>query len=282
MKAFSGTISLILLYILVSAHGFSQNPIPNPSFENWTNGEPDGWTTSNDSLINVKQSNDAYDGNSSALITSCCKVPLDSYLKIQFNYTERPSSLKGYFKRFGNPLDPFADALIMLIFMYDEYGYLVASGQYAPLLASEWTQFDIIITDWYPQVPIESCFIFIEFAHYSDSLNGYALIDDLQFDGTIDIKTLDNNLATHYELKQNYPNPFNPTTNIEFSLPKSEFVTLKVYSILGEEVATLVSEKLTAGSYKYDWDASGLASGVYLYRIQAGNNVKVRKMILMK
>jgi len=85
-----------------------------------------------------------------------------------------------------------------------------------------------------------------------------------------------------YSLHQNYPNPFNPTTNIEFSIPKSEFVTLKVYNILGEEMATLVSEKLAAGSYKYDWDASSLASGVYLYRIKAGAFQQIKKMVLIK
>jgi hypothetical protein len=73
------------------------------------------------------------------------------------------------------------------------------------------------------------------------------------------------------------------------SIPKSEFIALKVYNILGEEVATLVSEGLAAGKYKYDWparssggDASSLASGVYLYRIQAGNYMDVKKMLLMK
>ena len=85
-----------------------------------------------------------------------------------------------------------------------------------------------------------------------------------------------------YALEQNYPNPFNPTTNIEFSIPKSVFVTLKVYNILGEEVATLVSERLTSGTYKYDWDARSMASGVYLYRIQAGTFQQIKKMILIK
>jgi hypothetical protein len=59
-------------------------------------------------------------------------------------------------------------------------------------------------------------------------------------------------------------------------------VSLKVYNILGEEVATLVSERLTAGKYKYDWDASGLASGVYLYRLQAGDYIQTRKMVLLR
>ena len=85
-----------------------------------------------------------------------------------------------------------------------------------------------------------------------------------------------------FSLEQNYPNPFNPTTTVEFDLPHSEFVTLTIYNILGEEVTTLVSERLTAGKYKYDWDAGSLASGIYLYRIEAGDYVEVKKMVLIK
>jgi hypothetical protein len=92
----------------------------------------------------------------------------------------------------------------------------------------------------------------------------------------------DDNAPDRFHLNQNYPNPFNPTTNIKFSIPKSEFVTLKVYNILGEEVATLVSERLNAGSYKYNWSAENLASGVYLYQIQAGDFFDVKKMVLLR
>jgi hypothetical protein len=92
----------------------------------------------------------------------------------------------------------------------------------------------------------------------------------------------DAGIPQSYALEQNYPNPFNPTTSIEFSIPKSEFVTLKVYNILGEEVATLVAERLPAGKYKYDWDAGSLASGVYLYRIQTGTYVDSKKMVLLR
>jgi hypothetical protein len=84
-----------------------------------------------------------------------------------------------------------------------------------------------------------------------------------------------------FYLAQNYPNPFNPTTTIEFSLPHTEFVTLKIYNILGEGVATLVSKKLPAGKYEYVWDARNFASGVYFYRIEAGKYVKSLKMVLL-
>jgi hypothetical protein len=87
---------------------------------------------------------------------------------------------------------------------------------------------------------------------------------------------------TEFKLTQNYPNPFNPSTTIEFELPTSAFVTLKVYNLLGEEIATLVSEQRTAGIHKLNWDARGLASGVYLYRLEAGDNVQSKKLILMR
>ncbi len=90
------------------------------------------------------------------------------------------------------------------------------------------------------------------------------------------------NISGDFRLYQNYPNPFNPSTTIEFALPKAGNVTLKIYNILGEEVTTLLSASLLSGHYQYKWDASGLASGVYLYRLQAGDYVETRKMILMR
>ncbi len=83
-------------------------------------------------------------------------------------------------------------------------------------------------------------------------------------------------------LYQNYPNPFNPITAIEFSLPKSEFVELKVYNILGKEVATLVSNKLNQGNHTYTFDGSNLASGIYYYQLMAGDFREVKKMILIR
>ena len=85
-----------------------------------------------------------------------------------------------------------------------------------------------------------------------------------------------------FSLEQNYPNPFNPSTTIEYSVPQNGLVTLKVYSILGKEVATLVNEQVDAGKHKIDFDAIGLNSGVYFYKIESGNFVETKKMILLK
>jgi hypothetical protein len=86
------------------------------------------------------------------------------------------------------------------------------------------------------------------------------------------ISTLSSKIPEVYALKQNYPNPFNPATTIEFDLPKASDVTLKIFNVLGEEVEKLVSERLSAGSYSYHWSRTGgMASGIYLYRLKAGD-----------
>ncbi len=85
-----------------------------------------------------------------------------------------------------------------------------------------------------------------------------------------------------FELNQNYPNPFNPTTSIEYSVVSSEYVSLKVYDMLGKEIATLVNEQQRAGRYRVNFDASSLASGVYIYRLSAGKFSDSKKMVLTK
>lgn len=84
------------------------------------------------------------------------------------------------------------------------------------------------------------------------------------------------------ELNQNYPNPFNPTTNIEFALPENSQTTLEVFDMLGQRVATLIDQPMSAGTHSINFDASYLTSGIYIYRIQAGNSVQTRKLTLIK
>jgi hypothetical protein len=99
----------------------------------------------------------------------------------------------------------------------------------------------------------------------------------------ISVYVEDNELLPEgYFVYQNYPNPFNPFTNIKFTIPKSDIVTLRVYDLLGIEVNTLVKRKLEAGIHIYNFDASNLASGVYLYRIEAGNFHSVKRMTYVK
>jgi hypothetical protein len=89
-------------------------------------------------------------------------------------------------------------------------------------------------------------------------------------------------IPSSYSLSQNYPNPFNPSTNIQYSIPKTGFVTLKIYNLLGQEVATLVEGNQTAGTYVATFDASSVSSGVYFYRLASGGFAEVKKMLLLK
>jgi hypothetical protein len=89
-------------------------------------------------------------------------------------------------------------------------------------------------------------------------------------------------LATEFRLYQNYPNPFNPTTIINYELPITNYVELSIYNLLGQKVTILVSERQKAGHHQVEWDASGFSSGIYYYRIEAGEFQDVKKMVLLK
>lgn|GEM_PF-1394965 len=96
------------------------------------------------------------------------------------------------------------------------------------------------------------------------------------------VEQIGHETPTDFRLSQNYPNPFNPTTTISFDLPKANYVTLKVYNTIGEELMTLISDNLQAGKYKIKFNGVGLASGVYLYKIHAGSFIESRKMLLVR
>ncbi len=115
-------------------------------------------------------------------------------------------------------------------------------------------------------------------------------LKQIDFDGTVHYSNGINvsvNLPTEFSLSQNYPNPFNPTTTINFSVPQKSTVKLIVYDILGKEVKTLINSEKDAGSYKVQWNGTNnkgltVSTGIYIYRISAGNFVSEKKMILMK
>ena len=92
----------------------------------------------------------------------------------------------------------------------------------------------------------------------------------------------ENTVPSKFELMQNYPNPFNPSTSIEYSVPSNEYVLLKVYDVLGNEVNTLVNERQSAGNYEVNFDASNLVSGIYFYRLQSGSFIQTKKLMLLK
>jgi hypothetical protein len=110
-------------------------------------------------------------------------------------------------------------------------------------------------------------------------------LKQIDYDGTFeysDIVEVEVGLPTEFLLSQNYPNPFNPSTTIRFTISDLRFTILKVYDVLGNEIATLVNDKKPAGSYEINFNAANLPSGVYFYKLQAGNFVETKKMVLIK
>ena len=99
---------------------------------------------------------------------------------------------------------------------------------------------------------------------------------------TVDVDDENNTIVKQFELYQNYPNPFNPTTKIKYQIPSEEKVLLKIYDVLGREVKTLVNEIRSAGVHEIEFNASSLASGIYFYRISAGNYSDIKKIVLLK
>jgi plastocyanin len=112
--------------------------------------------------------------------------------------------------------------------------------------------------------------------HFTIGMTGVILANP------IGIIPISNNIPAKFSLYQNYPNPFNPSTNIKFDLPKKSQVQIDIFDAKGSKVSSLVNDVLEAGTYSIDWDASHNASGVYYYKVSAGQFSESKKMILLK
>jgi hypothetical protein len=111
--------------------------------------------------------------------------------------------------------------------------------------------------------------------------NGW-YIDDIRIEGVTSVKEIASETPSVFTLEQNYPNPFNPSTTISFSLPRSGRVTLKVFDLLGKQIATLVDHDLPPGRHEAHWDASGIESGLYFYQLRSGEFVETKRLVLLK
>ncbi len=149
-------------------------------------------------------------------------------------------------------------------------------------LSSNWTKFSISHTasaiDETNTMRLGVAF------NYSENANGVLYIDNVEVLDEASIVSNEINIDNpiSFSLNQNYPNPFNPSTQISYQLSENGIVTLKVFDMLGREVATLINEVKQAGSYTLDFDASELSSGIYIYQLQAGSNIETKKMMLVK
>ncbi len=120
----------------------------------------------------------------------------------------------------------------------------------------------------------------VAFGKYSYRLKQIDRDGKFEYSGQVEVMI--SQIPQMFALMQNHPNPFNPTTNFRFTISDLRFVSLNIYDVLGREVATLMNEKLNAGAYTVQWDASGFPSGIYFYRLNAGNFVETKKMLMVK
>jgi len=133
------------------------------------------------------------------------------------------------------------------------------------------------------ELGLDSIYYIFDFGYGRTELKG-CIIDGVVYGDTtvvfVDDKT--EYFPIEYSISQNYPNPFNPTTKIYYQIPEISFVTIKVYDVLGSEVATLLNEEKPLGNYEVNFNAASLPSGIYFYRLKAGSFVETKKMVLMK
>jgi hypothetical protein len=282
------------LIFFVSSLQFAQ--IPNAGFENWTDGNPDDWFTNNIAgfVVPVTQSPTSRSGSSAARIevSSFSGQEYAGYIWSGDNFgngfpiSQTYGSLTGYyqFNRTGN------DEVYVIVYTRKGNNIVGVGSIIISSNAASYSQFVVPIEIIPGEVP-DTAVIWIGLSDSSDgevSVGTFALIDDLEFGGSVDADDNLNSIPETFSLKQNYPNPFNPSTTIEFSIAQESFVELKVYNILGKEVSTLAYKNYLPGSYKIDFSARDLSSGIYIAKLNATaktgnfNFTKSLKMTLIK
>jgi hypothetical protein len=267
----------IIVLLLLSAKMMAQ--IPNSGFETWSAGEPTGWVTWNvGTNLPITQTSDAH-GGSLALQGTTLSINYPAGVSTDFSISSRYSSLKGWYKY--SPVG--GDTLyIHAIFLKGTTG--VAFTQFFTSgSVSSYTQFTSPMTYVSSEVP-DSAYIEIIMIPSGGTYHAGSTfkIDDLSFGPVTDVQELFSTNPTVFVLLQNYPNPFNPATTISFSLPSKSFVSLKVFDLIGREVASIVSGEMSAGNHTKQWNANNLPSGVYFYRLQAGSFTETKRLMLLK
>lgn len=273
-----GTMLIILLSFNLNGQ------IPNGNFESWIDEiTPTGWQTNNFPNVwtTVSRSTTAQSGSFAARmdIADYNSAPMFPVLSTTFPINQQYSTLTGYYQ--FHPT--ISEAVLMVLTYYFKDGALIASGELDIESASaSFTDFNLETN--LNNVTPDSVMIQFQILSNSGSdpgIGSYALIDDLTFGQTSDVTQL-SQIPLEYSLEQNYPNPFNPSTKIEYSIPNESFVQLKIFDLLGNEVATIVNEEQSAGKYQVDFTATHFSSGLYFAQLNAGSQMSTIKMILLK
>jgi len=271
-----------------------QAQVPNGNFEQWGEVNPVSWQTTNipGLLVNITKSEDAHSGNfalrgdvlefmGTGLNWPPFIIAGDS---TGFPIDQKYANLSGYYMFFpqGN------DILQVIVVMYSDLSGVGAGTATLQPTSDGYQSFNIPVV-YYSNDPVNKCYIEIFCGDTTDTENGgtlgsYFLVDDISFSGVTAIGDQDDPLSVKdFILKQNYPNPFNPSTTIEFNLPEQSAVSLQIFDIQGREVQRLIDNQImNAAAHRITWLATDLPSGVYFYRLTAGNYVQTKRMLLVK
>jgi hypothetical protein len=296
----------LVLLLCVFATAPAQT-IPNGGFENWTGTNPmnpDSWYANNvpaipnvwPGAIPVTRTATAHSG-SFALQGTVVSYSFggeggayEPFIQTFFGYTGRPGALTGWY----NFVPVGHDTLQAFVYLYsNNLSQVIAFGEGGSgATGPGWFKFTMPLDYVSAAAPDSAWIEVIIGTGDNDTLHigSTFLLDDLAFEGQATGIAANSTKPATFALNQNYPNPFNPSTTIRFELPEASQVRLSVYNLLGQEVKTLVNEQRQAGVYDLRFDAAGLPSGTYFYRIEArstdgkqGENfVQVRKMSIVK
>jgi hypothetical protein len=276
----------LLVLIIITAPLYAQ--IPNNGFEHWDQGEPIDWITSNQWFLStVSQTENSHSGSSAlklqTLSTGTFLIPAIITAGTDgggFPVSQRHEQLSFYYK-FNKTV---STAYLYIAVGFKKNGETIGAEFITITEASDdFVALNIPITYLSTEVPDSAVIVMQVSDQVSDtSASGsYAVIDDISFNAVSDVDEDDVKLPD-FNLAQNFPNPFNPSTKISWRSPVGSHQTLKVYDIIGNEVATLVDEYKPAGSYAVEFDASKLSSGVYLYQLKLDSKIITKKMTLIK
>ncbi|MEJ5261047.1 MAG: T9SS type A sorting domain-containing protein [Ignavibacterium sp.] len=280
-------ILILIALLILNEHSSAQ--LLNNSFENWDNGEAVNWLSNDISGDLVSQSSDAVEGNSSVKLQvgDFAGVGLPVFITsadLDGNghpVNQKYQTLKGSHKLSANGNDQLWISVVMAV---NDSTTLGGGMIYLNEDKSEWTEFTVPIlydeNSPVPQMAFVTIFL-LDTSTGSANIGSFALIDNLRLENTTSVDE-EIKSASSFKLDQNYPNPFNPSTKISWNTFSAARNTLKVYNILGNEVAKLVDEYKPAGTYSVNFDAKGLPSGIYFYTLQVGNQVQTKKMILIQ
>ncbi|MCX6134388.1 MAG: T9SS type A sorting domain-containing protein [Ignavibacteriales bacterium] len=268
---------LFLLLLLCSTLAlFAQ--IPNAGFESWTNSDPDGWYTTNTAptSLPVTRVTTAHSGTYAARGEV---VPLSGFpaFGVQpilmpgpkgkgFPFSQRAAAFNGWYQFV--PASGSGDQLYLVATLSKAGQGVGAAAGIIPTATTSFKQFSLPIL--YPggEIP-DTCQLLIQITGAGGlaKVGSYFVIDDLSLGAVTAAEQ--SALPSGFTLSQNYPNPFNPATAISYQLPAVSVVNLRVFDMLGREVATLAEGRKEAGRYTMNWNASSLPSGMYLYQLTA-------------